>query len=437
MNELETIYDLAAERAYISCLIKEKGLVKESSLQADQFFDSKHKNIVHALKAMDKQGKPIDLIMFMEHVGAKVEKVGGAAYVSDLFQSYAAATNFKNYENIILEKWKLRTAVNVLNQAKYDITTDLSVKSIADAAKALNEIDQSGYEDEFDLIETLYEVNEQLETPRNGLKGIDTGYAEINTFTDGLQQSDLIIVAARPSVGKTAFALNVALNAASKPTDDVAIFSLEMSKQQLLMRGVSIRGGIDGVKLRDPAKMFNSDDWTKKTMAIGEISNMNLHIYDKPGATMQYIWSKARKLRNNNPDGKILILIDYLQLITGDPALSGNRNLQVSEISRGLKLMARELNVSVVALSQLSRGVEQRQDKRPMMSDIRDSGSIEQDADVIAFLYRDDYYDKGSENKNIIEIIFAKQRNGPVGTVQLAFVKEYGRFVSLKRTFNE
>lgn len=434
MNDLQTIYDLGAEKAYISCLAHEEGLIKESFLQAEHFYDSKHKNLFHAMKAIDGKGKPIDLIILMEFVGAKVDKVGGAAYVSDLFQVYPAVSNFKHYENIILEKWKVRTAVEKLSKAKYELENEQDSKVLTDLARELDEIEGNGYEDEFDLQDSLVELMDEIEQERNGLKGVDSGYTDLNHFTDGFQDEDLIICGARPSVGKTAFALNIAGNAATKDFTDVAIFSLEMGKQQLLKRMAGIRGNIDGVKLRDARKLFSSKDWSNFTKATGEIGNMNLHIFDKPGATMPYIRSKVRKLRKNNPNGKVLVIIDYLQLITGDPKLENNRTLQIGKISRELKLMAREFHVPVIALSQLSRGLESRQDKRPLMSDLRESGSIEQDADIIMFLHRDDYYDKETENKNIIEIIIAKQRNGPVGTVQLAFVKEYGKFVNLEKS---
>lgn len=427
------IYDLATEKAYLSCLIHEAGLIKESTLQADHFYDSKNKNLFHMFKTLEGKGKPLDLIIVMEFAGQKVEKIGGAAYVSDLFQSYPATANFRHYESIILEKWKVRTAAEVLTKAKNDLVAEMDSKILSDVSRQLDEIEQNGFEDDFSLQDSLVDLVDEIEEERNGLKGVDTGYTDLNYFTDGLQDEDLIIVGARPSVGKTAFALNVAGHAATNLYTDVIIFSLEMGKQQLLKRMAGIRGNIDGVKLRDARKLFTPDDWGKFTKAIGEIGNMNLHIFDKPGASMPYIWSKVRKIRNKNPEGKVLVLIDYLQLIKGNPRLEANRQLQVAEISRDLKLMARELHVPVVALSQLSRGLESRQDKRPMMSDLRESGSIEQDADIVMFLHRDDYFDKETENKNIIEIIIAKQRNGPVGTVQLAFVKEYGKFVNLDR----
>ncbi|EFS04692.1 replicative DNA helicase, partial [Listeria seeligeri FSL S4-171] len=242
-----------------------------------------------------------------------------------------------------------------------------------------------------------------------------------------------IIVAARPSVGKTAFALNIAQNVATKTDENVAIFSLEMGAEQLVMRMLCAEGNINAQNLRTGA--LTSDDWQKLTIAMGTLSNSGIYIDDTPGVRVNEIRSKCRRLKQETGLG--MIVIDYLQLIAGSGRGGENRQQEVSEISRSLKALARELEVPVIALSQLSRSVEQRQDKRPMMSDIRESGSIEQDADIVAFLYREDYYDREGENDGTIEIIIAKQRNGPVGDVKLAFVKEYNKFVNLEVRYDD
>ncbi|KIV71331.1 Replicative DNA helicase [Bacillus mycoides] len=231
-------------------------------------------------------------------------------------------------------------------------------------------------------------------------------------------------------MGKTAFVLNVAFHAAT------GVFSLEMGEKQLIKRMISSTGNIDATKLKNPKKLCDLKDWEKISQAMGLINDLPLEIYDKANVTMQEIYAKTRKLKRKHPDKKVLIAIDYLQLIVGDPKHRGNRMQEIGEISRKLKLMARELNICVVALSQLSRAVESRQDKRPLLSDLRENGQIEQDADLIAFLYREDYYDRETENKNITEIILAKQRNGPVGVVELAFIKEFSKFVNLDRKFS-
>ncbi|MFE7084650.1 replicative DNA helicase, partial [Priestia megaterium] len=308
---------------------------------------------------------------------------------------------------------------------------------LSDAEKTIMEVAQrknsGAFQNIKDVLVQTYDNIEQLHNRKGDITGIPTGFIELDRMTAGFQRNDLIIVAARPSVGKTAFALNIAQNVATKTDESVAIFSLEMGAEQLVMRMLCAEGNINAQNLR--TGNLTEEDWGKLTMAMGSLSNSGIFIDDTPGIRVSEIRSKCRRLKQENGLG--MILIDYLQLIQGSGRSSDNRQQEVSEISRALKALARELEVPVIALSQLSRGVEQRQDKRPMMSDIRESGSIEQDADIVAFLYRDDYYDKESENKNIIEIIIAKQRNGPVGTVSLAFVKEYNKFVNLERRFDD
>jgi replicative DNA helicase len=296
-------------------------------------------------------------------------------------------------------------------------------------------LDDTATEDEGSIKNDLVELYIEFETPKGDITGIPTGFTELDQMTAGLQKQDLIIIAARPSVGKTAFCLNIAEGVAKQNQYAVGIFSLEMGRKQLLKRMISSNGRIYSQNVRR-SKIVGDNEWTKLSCAMGEIGNMNLKIFDKPGIRVNEIWSKVRKMKREFEGKDILIIIDYLQLITGNEKHRGNRTQEISEISRMLKHMARELDVCVIALSQLSRAVEQRQDKRPMMSDIRESGQIEQDADVIGFLYRDDYYDKESENKNIIEIIIGKQRNGPTGTVQLAFLKEYGLFLNLEKRYD-
>ncbi|MFZ3197562.1 MAG: replicative DNA helicase, partial [Bacillus mycoides] len=284
-----------------------------------------------------------------------------------------------------------------------------------------------------DVLVDAYDKIELLHNQKGEVTGIPTGFTELDKMTAGFQRNDLIIVAARPSVGKTAFSLNIAQNVATKTDENVAIFSLEMGSDQLVMRMLCAEGNIDAQRLRTGS--LTSDDWAKLTMAMGSLSNAGIYIDDTPGIKVNEIRAKCRRLKQEQGLG--MVLIDYLQLIQGSGKSGENRQQEVSEISRTLKGIARELQVPVIALSQLSRGVESRQDKRPMMSDIRESGSIEQDADIVAFLYREDYYDRETENKNTIEIIIAKQRNGPVGSVELAFVKEFNKFVNLERRFED
>ncbi|HET7658505.1 MAG TPA: replicative DNA helicase, partial [Bacillales bacterium] len=284
-----------------------------------------------------------------------------------------------------------------------------------------------------DVLVQAYDNIEMLQNRKGEVTGIPSGFHELDRMTAGFQRNDFIIVAARPSVGKTAFALNIAQSIATKTDENVAIFSLEMGAEQLVMRMLCAEGNIDAQRLR--TGRLTEEDWQKLTMAMGSLSGAGIYIDDTPGVRVSEIRAKCRRLKQDKGLG--VILIDYLQLIQGSGRSGENRQQEVSEISRTLKSLARELEVPVIALSQLSRGVESRQDKRPIMSDIRESGSIEQDADIVAFLYRDDYYNRESEEQNMIEIIIAKQRNGPVGTVELAFVKEYNKFVNLDRSHQE
>jgi replicative DNA helicase len=389
-----------------------------------------------------ERGEPVDVITLTAELRDRkqLEEVGGLTYLTELSSSAPTAANIDYYCKIVEEKSILRRLIRTATQIVSDgYQREDEVEAILDdAEKTILEVSQKKRSSAFKsikevLVET-YDNIEQLNNRKGDVTGIPTGFLELDRMTAGFQRNDLIIVAARPSVGKTAFALNIAQNVAIKTNENVAIFSLEMGAQQLVMRMLCAEGNIDAQRLR--TGRLEETDWQKLTMAMGSLSNAGIYIDDTPGVRINEIRSKCRRLQQERGLG--MILIDYLQLIQGNSSKgSENRQQEVSEISRTLKAIARELQVPVIALSQLSRGVESRQDKRPMMSDIRESGSIEQDADIVAFLYRDDYYDKESEKQNIIEIIIAKQRNGPVGTVELAFVKEYNKFVNLDRRHDE
>ncbi|EEM68527.1 Primary replicative DNA helicase [Bacillus thuringiensis serovar andalousiensis BGSC 4AW1] len=399
-----------------------------------------HVHIFRTMLEIDNENEPIDLITMTARLAEKglIEDVGGIGYLAQLSESTPSTSNIKYYEKIVWSKWRDREVVRnteALRQAVHSSDdTELAIQTQMAALLNLSREDKNS---DGRIKDGLIEVFGELENPVRGLAGMDTGFTELNRMTAGFKPQELIIVAARPSVGKTAFCLNVGSNAAGEQGegDVVAIFSLEMGQKELLKRMVSINGNIDGNRMKTGE--LNPDDWTKLTQAMGALNNKNIRIFDDAGITTNFIWSKVKKLCDEFPGRQIMVIIDYLQLITGNPVHKGNRQAEIAEISRTLKTMARQLNVCVVALSQLSRGVEQRQDKRPMMSDLRESGQIEQDADVIAFLYREDYYDRETENKNTIEIIIGKQRNGPVGSVELAFIKEYGKFVNLERRFEQ
>lgn len=425
------IANIEAEQTVLGCVLLEGYLIKDIELRPDHFYRPVHQVIFGAMKQMESKEQPIDLVTLVSVLDDnKLTEIGGLQYLQDLACAVPTTSNMKTYEKYVLDAWKMR-------QAQVAVHHLLSVVNVADTEvisetiQKLTRIEETGYEDEFDLVALQSKMWDKFETMGSGITGITTGYTDMDVMTNGLQDEDLIIIGARPSIGKTAFMLNMAMNTAIKAGAIPAIFSLEMPKELLMNRIYAAIGNIDGMKLRNPKQTFNDADWTKLTQTMGIVGRTELKIYDEPSQTVQEMRSKLRRLKAKYPGRQIVAFIDYLQLIKG----SGreNRNLEVSEISRNLKLMARDLGIPVVALSQLSRSVEQRQDKRPMMSDIRDSGSVEQDADVVMFLYRDDYYDAETERKNIIEVIIGKQRNGPTGTVELAFLKEYNKFVSLMK----
>ncbi|MCM3672714.1 MULTISPECIES: replicative DNA helicase [Peribacillus] len=435
--------NIEAEQAVLGAIFLEPSSLTVTSevLIPEDFYRSSHQKIFNVMLKLNDEGKAVDLITVTEELAAtkNLEEVGGVSYLSELAGSVPTAANIEYYARIVEEKSLLRrlirTATNIAQEgySREDEVEEL----LGEAEKTIMEVAQrknsGAFQNIKDVLVRTYDNIEILTTRKGDVTGIPTGFAELDRMTAGFQRNDLIIVGARPSVGKTAFALNIAQNVATKTEENVAIFSLEMGAEQLVMRMLCAEGNINAQNLRTGS--LTDEDWRKLTMAMGSLSNAGIYIDDTPGVRIGEIRSKCRRLKQEHGLG--MILIDYLQLIQGDGRSGDNRQQEVSEISRSLKALARELQVPVIALSQLSRGVEQRQDKRPMMSDIRESGSIEQDADIVAFLYRDDYYDKESENKNIIEIIIAKQRNGPVGTVSLAFVKEYNKFVNLERRFDD
>ncbi len=401
----------------------------------EDFYRVAHQKIFQTMIRLSDQGKAIDVVTVTEELSAKkeLEDVGGITYISEIANSVPTAANIGHYAKIVEEKSILRRLIRVATTIVEDgFTREDEVEALlSEAERKMMEVANRKNAGDFkhikDVLVETYDNIEKLHTRKGDVTGIPTGFRDLDKVTAGFQRNDLIIVAARPSVGKTAFSLNVAQNVATKTNENVAIFSLEMGAEQLVMRMLCAEGNIDAQVLRTGS--LTTEDWRKLTMAMGSLSNAGIFIDDTPGIRVNEIRAKCRRLKQEYGLG--MILIDYLQLIQGSGGSQANRQQEVSEISRSLKGLARELQVPVIALSQLSRGVEQRQDKRPMMSDLRESGSIEQDADIVAFLYREDYYDKETENQNMIEIIIAKQRNGPTGTVTLAFVKEYNKFVNI------
>ncbi len=401
----------------------------------EDFYRIAHQKIFDTMLLLSDKGQAIDVVTVTEELSAKkqLEDVGGISYLTEIANSVPTAANILYYAKIVEEKALLRRLIRVATTIVEDgYTREDEVEAVlSEAEKKMMEVSNRKNAGDFkhikDVLVETYDNIELLHTQQGEVTGIPSGFTDLDRLTAGFQRNDLIIVAARPSVGKTAFALNIAQNVATKTDENVAVFSLEMGADQLVMRILCAEGNIDAQVMRTGA--LQAEDWRKLTMAMGSLSNAGIFIDDSSGIRVNEIRSKCRRLQQEHGLG--MVIIDYLQLIQGSGRTGENRQQEVSEISRSLKGLARELKIPVIALSQLSRGVEQRQDKRPMMSDLRESGSIEQDADIVSFLYREDYYDKETENQNMIEIIIAKQRNGPTGTVTLAFAKEYNKFVNV------
>lgn len=431
--------NLEAEQAVLGAILLEPEalIAAMERLRSEDFYSVAHQRIFDAIVALNEDNKPFDLITLTARLQdqGELEEVGGVSYLAKLSSAVPTAANVEYYAQIVEEKSMLRRLIRAATQivssgyAEGDDVGELLSEAEQRIMELSNRRAAHGFVSIRDVLMEVFERVEHLYNHRGGVTGIPSGFPDLDKMTSGFQRSDLIIVAARPSVGKTAFALNVAQNVAVRAGETVAIFSLEMSAAQLVQRMICAEANVDAGRMRNGELI--GDDWEKLSMAIGTLSEAQIFIDDTPGITVADIRAKCRRLKKEKGLG--MIMIDYLQLISGRGKPGENRQQEVSEISRTLKQIARELEVPVVALSQLSRGVEQRQDKRPMMSDLRESGSIEQDADIVSFLYRDDYYDKETEKKNIIEIIIAKQRNGPVGTVELVFLKQFNKFVSVDR----
>lgn len=407
-------------------------------LRAEDFYRGPHKHIFEAMVGLYDQNEPIDIVTVSEMLNDKesLEAAGGRSYVMDLALSVATAENITYYAKIIRNKSLLRqliTAGNEIAGMCYQPAID-SEEAIDTAQQKVFELAQHGVPQELSHIkDILPESWDQIEERCNNkgqLMGVSTGFYDLDNYTSGLCKSDLIILAARPSMGKTAFCLNIVTHVALREKRPVLVFSLEMGKEQLVLRMLCSEGEIDAQKIRTGE--IAEHDFPKLTQAMGKLGEAPIYIDDTPAMSVMEMRAKARKVQMESGGDLGLIVIDYMQLMSG-PGGGGNeanRNQEISAISRGLKGLARELKVPVMALSQLSRAVESRQDKKPMLSDLRESGSIEQDADLVMFIYRDEYYNKESERPGTADIIIAKQRNGPVGEVSLLFRSSLTRFMN-------
>jgi replicative DNA helicase len=428
-------HNIEAEESLLSAILIDNHALLDvlEILSENDFYKTAHQLIFAAMTALFNRNEPVDLVTLSNQLKQQdqLEKAGGITYLSRLVDNLPLAVNAQHHARIIHDKANLRRLIQKANQIATRCFEDRGeVDAVIDFAEAsIFEISEKKSRQAFHPLSKMIENNidalEERQGNRSLITGVPTGFGLFDHKTSGLQNSDLIILAARPGMGKTAFALNVARNAALEANVPVALFSLEMSKEQLSMRMLSSEARLDSTRLR--SGFISQEDWLKITEAAGTLSNAPIFIDDSPVLSAMEIRAKARRLKLDKNIG--LILIDYLQLMQGRRSAE-RRELEISEISRSLKALAKELNIPVVALSQLNRMLEQRSDKRPQLSDLRESGALEQDADVVAFIYRDEVYNKDENNPNRgkAEIIIAKQRNGPIGTVPLVFLGAHTRF---------
>ncbi len=430
--------NLEAERSTLGAMFLEKEAIYRAMeiLRPDDFYRENHRLIYQTVLDLTNRGEPVDLVTVTEELRQKnaLEKVGGITYLTELANAVPTAAHVEHYARIVEEKSLLRQLIHAATEivtSSYEASDE--VENIIDRAE--NTIfaitNRRSGQTVINLKDILIETFEQVEKlyeARGAVTGVPTGFSDLDRITAGLQPSDLIILAARPSMGKTTFALNIAQYVAVQLKLPVIVFSMEMSKEQLAMKLLCAEAGVDNQRIR--TGNLREEDWPRLSHALGRLSEAAMFIDDSPNLSVMQVRSKARRVKAERGLG--LIIIDYLQLMQGRGRVE-SRQQEVSEISRGLKALARELSVPVLALSQLSRAVEQRQNKKPTLSDLRESGSLEQDADLVCFLYREDYYEPETEKKNITEFIIAKHRNGPLGSVEFLFQKEYSKFVGLER----
>lgn len=435
-------HSIEAESSVLGGLLLDNGAwdrVGDLLVDSD-FYRHEHRLIYSAIGVLINASKPADVITVNEQLQnqGKAEEMGGLGYLNSLAQYVPSASNIRRYAEIVRERSILRKlvsasdeiATNAFNpQGKaIDRILDEAEQKIFNIGEEGSRMKQGFQSMDTLVVELMDRVQEMADNP-NDITGVPTGFYDLDRMTSGLQPGDLVVLAARPSMGKTAFAINIAEHVALNEGLPVAVFSMEMGASQLAVRVVGSIGRIDQGHLR--TGKLGDDEWPRLTEAIEKLRTVSLHIDETPGLTPSELRANARRLARQC--GKLgLIVVDYLQLMSGSGGSSGdNRATELGEISRGLKMLAKELQCPVIALSQLNRSVEQRTDKRPMMSDLRESGAIEQDADIIMFIYRDDYYNKDSKDPGVAEIIIGKQRNGPTGTVRLTFLKNLTRFESL------
>jgi replicative DNA helicase len=434
--------NVEAERSILGAILIDKDAIIKMAdmIHADDFYDNRHGLIYAAMANLFEKRMPIDIVTLSEILEAagQIAEVGGSGYLAEIVNSTPSAANVVYYSQIVREKAILRRLVSAggdITEYGYDEEGNVS-ETLDKAEQRLFSVSQNSQKNKFTAIkDVLTDAFDRIDKihkdkDKGALRGVSSGFRDLDAVTAGFNASDLLILAARPAMGKTSFALNLAENAAIDEKIPVAVFSLEMSKDQLVDRLLSSQSGVDSWKLR--TGNLSDDDFPKIGYAMGVLSEAPIFIDDTPSANVMEVRAKARRLQMEHGLG--LIIIDYLQLMSGHSRGSdGNRVQEISEISRGLKGLARELNIPIIALSQLSRAVEHRDDKRPQLSDLRESGSIEQDADMVMFLYRDEYYNPETDRKGITEVLIRKHRHGPTGTIELHFNPAQMRFSDLEK----
>lgn len=433
-------HSMEAEQSVIGAMIMDREAIVVASeiVTSEDFYSKQCGTLFEAMVELNDEGKPVDLVTLQDRLKEKdvPPEVNSLEFIRDLITAVPTSANIKYYADIVAEKAVLRRLIKLNEEiANTCYVGRESLESILEDTekRVFNLIQRRNTGEYVPIRQIVMNAMDQIERAsknKGNVTGIATGFIDLDYRTAGMQPSDLVLIAARPSMGKTAFVLNIAQHVAFKLNQTVAIFSLEMSKEQLVNRPFSLESKVDAQKLR--TGNLSDNDWEKLIETAGIIGKSNLIIDDTPGITISEMRSKCRKYKLDS-DLK-MIIIDYLQLMSGSGGgRNDSRQQEISDISRSLKALARELGVPVLALSQLSRAVEQRPDHRPMLSDLRESGAIEQDADVVMFIYRDDYYNKDTEKKGIAEIIVAKQRNGPIGTIELVWLPEYTKFANMKK----
>ncbi len=432
-------HSIEAEQSVIGSMIMDREAIVVASeiVLGDDFYNKQYGVLFDTMVELNDEGKPVDLVTLQDRLKEKdvPPEVSSLEFIRDLITAVPTSANIKYYANIVAEKATLRRLIRLNEEIANTcyVGKDSLEDILADTEKRVFDLVQRRNAGEFvpirQIVMNAMDNIERASHNKGNVTGVATGFLDLDYRTAGMQPSDLILVAARPSMGKTAFVLNIAEYVAFKQDKTVAIFSLEMSKEQLVNRLFAMESRVDSQHLR--TGNLSDVEWEKLIESAGVIGKSHLIIDDTPGISISDLRSKCRKYKlEHNLE---MIIIDYLQLMSGSGRSTDSRQQEISDISRSLKALARELHVPVIALSQLSRAVEQRPDHRPMLSDLRESGAIEQDADVVMFIYRDDYYNKDTEKRGIVEIIIAKQRNGPIGTIELAWLPDFTKFANLQK----